>query len=71
MRLFPRDVSRGENSNRSNYKEKKRNEKRMTVIALVLAVFMLAGCGELWCTGHHGFCVDCGAWHYDSNGCES
>ena len=43
----------------------------MTVIALVLAVFMLAGCGELWCTGHHGFCVECGAWHYDSNGCES
>ena len=28
-----------------------------------------AGCGELWCTGHHGFCVDCGAWHCDSYGC--
>ena len=43
----------------------------MTVIALVPAVFMLAGCGELWCTGHHDFCVECAAWHCDSNGCES
>ena len=43
----------------------------MTVISIVLAVFMLAGCGGTWCKGAHGFCVECAAWHCDSIGCES